>query len=762
MLKGKISDIYSKEPLLGTDIVLPTLSTGTRTDENGLFEFAIEPSIYPVDIRHVGYEKISFFLAFSPYAESESIDLSMMTSSTELDYVTIIGNKESNVRSSMTGIERLGIESIRSMPAFMGEVDPIRSITTLPGVSTTGELTTGFNVRGGEAGQNLVLQEGGVIYNPTHLFGLFSAFNPDLVKDINLYKGGGPARYGGRASSVLNIDLKNGNINTHSVSGGVGLVTSRLTIEGPLQKNKISYILGGRMSYCNWLIRQVEDVQLKNSEARFHDLTAKIFFHPDQNDLLSISGYYSYDDFRLGNDSLFSWDTKNLSLLWDRTFNNSLSGLLNIASSNYQSRVDFAGLPESFRYHNSINSLQIKYELVFTPKESWSVDAGLEASGTITDPGRLVPVDQPSNLIPSDIQDYRSVEISGFCQADYDVRKDLGLSFGLRYSSFYRLGEGEVYLFDYDHLDGRYPSIVDTTSFLNNEVISQYSGFEPRISFRFNLNEISSLKSSYYRTYQYMHQISNTVTPSPLDYWISSGPDLKPEIGDQLTFGYFRNLRNNEYEVSIETFYKFLSNAIDYIDGSNLILNESPESGLAQGSGRAYGIEVQLKRNEARLNGWISYTYSRSLRKYGSTIPVLNINNGNLYPSMLDQPHDLSVIMNYRPWSRSVISLNFKYKTGRPITIPVSKFSYWPVLSVLNYSDRNEYRLPDYHRLDLTMTLEDKVKRNSRYRGEWNFSIYNLYGRKNAYAIYFDKDGRARKISILGAIFPSLSYNFKF
>jgi len=762
-IKGTLVDIYSKEPLYGADIIIPALKTGTRTNQNGFFKINVPQSIYEVEIRHIGYETIRLLTIFSPLGEENAINLAMNISSTELENVTILGDAEdSQIRSRMTGIERLGIETIKSLPTFMGEVDPIRSITTLPGVSTAGELSSGFNVRGGEAGQNLILQDGAVIYNPTHLFGIFSAFNPDLVNDIRLYKGGGPASFGGRAASVLEIDLKNGNLKSHSFSGGVGLVSSRLTVEGPIKKDKISYIVGGRISYTNWLVRRIKDVQMKNSEAKFHDLTAKILFHPNKKNLFTVSGYYSYDDFKLGNDSIFSWNTKNLSVKWDHTFNEKLSSMLTLSSSNYESNVDYEDGAESFFYQNSVNNLLLKYEMLYAVNEDFILDFGLEGSGSMIEPGNIRPVTDPTNVLAKNVEDYHSVESAFFLQGNYDLNENLGFSLGLRYSQFLRLGKGNVYYFDYQQLNGRYPSIYDTVSYASGEVISSYGGFEPRLSVRYSFNDNASVKASYYRTRQYLQLLSNTITPSPLDYWIASGPYVKPTISDQYTLGFYQNLHHDLYEVSVEAFYKVMANTVDYIEGADLILNEAPEQGLTQGDGRAYGLELQIKRKEENFNGWISYTYSRSLRKYDSGIPILRVNSGEYYSSIYDTPHDLSVVANYRILPRVVFSLNFNYKSGRPITIPVSKFSYGPVLSVLNYSDRNEYRMPDYHRLDITFTLEDKMKRNKRFKGEWSFSIYNLYGRKNAYSIYFDEYGTAHKVSILGSVFPSLSYNFKF
>ncbi len=436
--------------------------------------------------------------------------------------------------------------------------------------------------------------------------------------------------------------------------------------------------------------------------------------------------------------------------------------MMTVASSNYESNVDFEDEAESFFYQNSVNNLLLKYEMLYAIREDLVIDFGLEGSGSQIEPGKIKPTTEPTNVLAKDVGDYHSIETAVFFQGNYDLDENLGFSLGLRYSLFYRLGEGNIYHFDYQELNGRYPSIDDTVSYASGEIISSYGGFEPRLSARYSFNDYTSVKASYYRSRQYLQLLSNTITPSPLDYWIASGPYIKPTISDQYTLGLYQNLHHDMYEVSIETFYKKMANTVDYIEGADLILNEAPEQGLTQGDGMAYGLELQIKRNEEKFNGWISYTYSRSLRKYDSDISILRINSGEYYSSIYDIPHDLSVVANYRLLPRVVFSLNFNYKSGRPITIPVSKFSFGPVLSVLNYSDRNEYRMPDYHRLDITFTLEDKMKRNKRFKGEWSLSIYNLYGRKNAYSIYFDEYGMAHKVSILGSVFPSLSYNFKF
>jgi len=761
-IKGQVYDSNSLNPIVGAEIYFPTLQTGTLTDTNGHFEFKIKQGIYELEIRYIGYETESKLVSFSSQGE-ENQEIYLYESSTQLDNITITAEgSNQNVMGVVTGVERLGIETIKTLPTFMGEVDPIKGLTTLPGVSTVGELSAGFNVRGGDAGQNLILQDEGIIFNPTHLFGFFSAFNPDMVQDVELLKGGGPAKYGGRASSVLDISLRNGETENHSISGGIGLISSRLSVEGPIKKNKTTYLVGGRISYSNWLIHSLNDIQLKNSSANFYDVTGKIIHHANPSNFLTATAYYSYDDFNFGNDSTFSWATTNVSLAWDHTFNTNTTSKLSFASSNYFSELTNSDELTAFKYRNSINNLKLKYDINVTKGENY-YNFGVEANGSLLDPGELNPQTDNGITQAKNINNQHAVEIAIFGNGDFKISDSWSISAGLRFSTFLRLGEDDIFTFDYNNLNGRYPSIIDTTFYSSGEIISNYNGFEPRLSVRYLVNENTSLKASYYRTMQYLHLISYTTSPTPQDYWIASGPYIKPEIGNQFSLGFFKNSRSNMFEYSLEGYYKETKNAIDYIEGADITLNESLEAGLAQGLGLAYGIEAQLTKKTGKIFGWLSYTYSRSLRKFEEmTGEIEQINDGEYYPSIHDQPHNLSVVFNYKTGKRSTFSSNFSYSTGRPITIPISKFSYGPYLSVLNYSERNEYRIPDYHRLDISWSIQDRRVKNKRFHGEWIFSVYNVYGRKNAYSIYFNKYGLAKKISILGTVFPSISYNFKF
>ena len=763
MLKGVIIDGSTNEKLIGVQAVVPSKSLGSVSNENGYYEIGVPEGVLRMDIRYVGFETISYIVGFSKLSNNSDISVSMRPSLSELEGITVTASQsEDNINSNLSGVETLNISTIKELPTFMGEVDPIKGMITLPGVSTVGELSSGINVRGGDSGQNLILQDGATIYNPTHLFGFFSAFNPDMLRGVTLYKGGGDANFGGRISSVMEIDLKNGNPTLHKVSGGVGMISSRLAIEGPILKDKISYNIGGRVSYTDWLLKATNNIDLVDNSAKFNDITGKIFYDINMSNSIALTGYHSNDEFKLDNDSTFNWSTTNYSLKWDHIFKPGLSSVLAFASSNYESGVDNENEISGFTYKNGIDNILLKFNLDYEYSEFTKFFAGIELNQNVTSPGNLKPNEGSINVTSIEINNQTSIESAIYAGSDIELSDKLSISAGLRYSHFLRVGKDNIYDFDYNDLNGRYPTIIDSTQYESNEIIKSYYGLEPRISFRYLVNPLTSIKASYFRGNQYLHLVSNTAASAPLDYWIASGTYIMPEIGDQFSLGYFRNLSDNRFEISAEGFYKSIQNTIDYIEGANTTLNKSLESGMVQGKGLAYGLELYIKKNTGNFNGWISYTYSRSLRQFDSPQEIRTINNGEYYSSLHDQPHNLSLVFNYQLNQQVSFSSNFSYSTGRPITIPISKFSYDAYLSILNYSQRNEYRMPNYHRLDLSVTIKDRRKSNKRFFGEWVFSIYNFYGRKNAFSIYFDSYGNAHKISVLGTVFPSIGYNFKF
>lgn len=761
-LEARIYDYDSNEDIISASIYYPKLQKGTFTDDLGRFSFNLNQDILELELSYVGYRKGRHFIAYSPLAKSSEIKMGMSIDTDQLTTVTVKAKRsDANVSDQRTGVQLLQMKAIKQLPTFLGEVDPIRGVTTLPGVSTTGDIASGFNVRGGENSQNLILQDGAVIFNPTHLFGFFSAFNPDFIQDVSLLKGGGPAAFGGRVSSVLDISTKNGDLNKYSLSGGLGLISSRLTLEGPIKKNKSSFMLGGRLSYSTWFLRTYKDVQLKKSFANFYDISAKYFQEIDDKNFVSVTGYNSYDDFNIGIDSTFSWNTKNVSLKWDHNFNEKNVAHFTLASSHYMSSLYYDDVLFGYEYQNGIAVNSINYLHEIEKSSTFDFAYGVNANFSILEPGETEPLTAQSIESPALLNKQKIIEPSAFVDANIELSDRFAVGLGMRYGHFWRMGEDKIYTLDYNNIDGRTAAIADTMFYDKNETVSQYGGFEPRASLRFLVNSTTSIKAGYYRTQQFIHQVSTTTSPSPIDFWIASSPNIEPQRSNQFSLGYFQNLDNNNIEASLEVFYKKTTNTVDYLDGVDFNKNIFYEAGLTQGVGESKGIELFLKKKTGNINGWLAYTYARSFRIFKGEIPELAINKGVRYSSVYDQPHQLSIIMNYKLSSQATLSTNFTFNTGQPLTIPISKFSYENVLSVNNYSDRNAYRGPDYHRLDISIQIKSKERPGRKYSDEWVLSLYNIYGRKNAYAIYFDKIGQAFKTSILGNIVPSLSYNFK-
>ncbi|NCP84550.1 MAG: TonB-dependent receptor [Bacteroidetes bacterium] len=755
-IQGKLLDGAFNEPLLGSQIYVKSLNIGSTSDLEGNYQVRLPIGRFVMEVSYVGYETKVFPVLIT---SSGNLNVELFTSTFQLEEVFVSAQAvDNNVKGSVSGLERMNIETIKKLPTFLGEIDPVKSMVTLPGVSTQGDVSSGFIVRGGEAGQNLILQDGAIIYNPSHMFGFFSAFNPELINDMLLYKGGGPANYGGRISSVMNLKFKNGDLEKAKFSGGFGIVSSRALIEIPIIKKKSSLMISGRTSYTEWLLNAFPRIDPKKNESKFYDTHVKYYHKVNNSDQFTTSFYLSDDQFRISSDTTNGWQTKNFTFQWDHLFNKSNLLTFQFANSNYTSGTWDDITARQFEYKNSISNWQGSVNFLHNFSQTNKLLLGVDVNYTKNNPGSLKPA--TSNIVtePFESNKQYGVESAFFVQHDIDLTTRFSISSGIRFSLFNRLGSEQVYQFQEP---ARFPVISDSTYFAKNEIIQTYYGFEPRLSMRYLLTAFSSVKFSYYRINQYFHLISNSVSVNPLDYWMASGPQLEPQKGNQFSIGYFKNSEDNQYEFSSELFYKTVQNSIDYIEGAEIEFNKYIESNLIQGLGTAYGAEFMFKKNTGTLNGWIAYTYSRSLRKFDSPNKIQTVNNGKFYPSNNDKPHDLSIVLSYQLSGRMILSTNFSYSTGRPITIPVSKFSYDKKLSILTYSNRNEFRIPDYHRLDLSVTFKDDLKKNKLIHGEWVISIFNVYSRKNVYSIFFNDTGTAYKMSVLGSFFPSISYNFK-
>jgi len=758
---GKLVNKADYTPVSDAVVYNPKRQAGLSVGESGIFLLNITESFLYAEIQHPGINKQSMAFIRQLEGNANPIQITLDTKLNYLEELRVTATKaDANVSDHRSGIQKMSIQTIKQIPTFLGEVDPIRSITTLPGVTSTGDLGAGYNVRGGETSQNLILQDGALIFNPSHLFGFFSSFNPDVLQSVQLLKGCGPSSYGGRVASVLDLDTRNGDLMKYKINGGIGLVSSRLTAEGPIQKAKSSILISGRSSYSDWMIHQYDDIDLKNSTAKFSDLTGKLFFSFLEDDILTFTGYASTDNFRLGGSSIYSWSTVNYSSIWNHKISNKLRSNLTLARSNYNSSEKSED--ELFGYVNSnkVNVLTSNFDFILKQSEKFSSSWGLVANHYKVNPGVSLPFGDRSQSEPISISNQKGIELASYIENSIDVSPKLGMDIGLRYVQFLRLGPGSIYTLDYENRDGRLPSVSDSSVFGNNETVANLSGFEPRLSFRYKLGKNTSLKMGYSRTQQFVQQVTPTISPSPIDYWVLSSNNLKAQIGDQFSFGVFNNFNNNKLEASIELFYNETQNTLDYLDGVDLKLNPIYEAGLAQGLGKAYGAEFFLKKRGGLLNGWISYTLSRSWRTFQSEFEGQSINGGLQYPSTFDQPHQLSVVMNVDLPNRVMFSSNVTYNSGRPLTIPISKYSYADLLSINNYSGRNQFRTPDYMRLDISFTFNGKHIEDKLFSGDLIFSVYNLLARKNAYAIWFDNSGQAFKTSVLATLFPSFTYNF--
>ena len=757
---GTVTDGKKQIPLEGVNVIVNSGESGAKTDSQGNFLLRLTPEVYEVYFRYVGYEPTQLKVLIK---NSGQLDVELYETSTFLDEVTVSGvAKDVNVSSTSLGTDRLNIKTIEKMPAFLGEVDVVKSLLLLPGVSTIGEGSGGMNVRGGSTDQNLVLFDQSTVYNSSHLFGFFSNFNPDVVEKVSLYKGSVPAMYGDRVSAVLDIESTNLKHDKFKLRGGIGLVSSRLVTEIPLVKNKSSILLGGRLTYSDWLLREVNDINIRQSKASFYDVNFKWAAELGEKDKVVVSSYLSSDEFKFAADTLYNWQTKNASFIWDHVFNKMLSGRFVADYGDYYYDVEGLTPRYNFNLRSGLNERSAGFSLFYAPASSHTFSGGGKFSYFQFNPGELLTSGLESEVIPTELDEEQSREFAGYIQDEYVLNTSLSFVAGLRYSYFQNLGPSEVLQYQEGETINR-DAVVDTLRFASGETVASYGGFEPRFSVKYLLNASSSIKLGFNRIRQYLQVISNTASITPVDIWKPSGFHVKPLIGNQLSLGYFRNFQDNRFETSAEVYYKKLDNVVDYKDGAELLLNKAIEQEMLSGIGRAYGLELFLKKSTGRLTGWASYTYSRSERRIEGPDQETTINRGRYYPAGFDQPHSISVVASYEVTKRLIAGANFTFNSGRPVTAPIAKFSI-DGSKVAYFSERNQYRIPDYHRLDLSFTIKGGYKKNKLLNGDWTFSIYNVYARQNAYSVFFKNEAgvppQAYKLSVLGTAFPSITYNF--
>ena len=765
-LSGTISDFNTNESLISVNIIIPELNTGTTTNEYGFYSITLPKGNYNVIISYLGYAETSETINLN---EDIIKNFSLTESVENLDEVIITENIERlNIRKPQMSVNALKASTIKEIPVVLGEPDVIKAITLLPGVTNAGEGSSGFNVRGGAADQNLILLDEATVFNSSHLFGFFSVFNPDAIKDLKLYKGGIPARYGGRVSSVLDIYQKEGNSKAFHANGGIGIVASRLLAEGPLKKDKGAFLFGGRSSYAH-LFLPLFDL---DNVAYFYDLNTKLNYKLNDNNNIYLSGYFGRDVFRISDSFDNTYGNTVLNFRWNHLFSDKLFSNMSLIYSDYYYGLNLNFV--EFNWDSGIKNFNFKYDFKHYISNNFKLQYGLNSIYYKFNPGDIKPSTPTSGINPFKLTDKFAFENAIYIDAEHDLSEKLSVNYGLRLSSFLRLGQNELniyennqaVIFNEDFQIYEKADPIGTENFSKSDVMKSFLNLEPRLAIAYQLDKNTSVKASYNRMSQYLHLLSNTTSPTPLDIWTPSGSYVKPQLLDQFAIGYFKLLKENNYSLEIEGFYKTIKNRIDYIDGADLIANNAIEQIILNGKARAYGLELLFKKNEGKLKGWIAYTLSKSEQKTpGRTPTETGINNGNWYNTAYDKTHDLSLVGSFDLNEKWTLNGNFIFQTGQPATFPNGQYQY-SGLTIPSYNNRNSDRLPNYHRIDIAANYTPKPNKNKGWQNYWTFSIYNLYNRYNAASISFDQNrntgiNEATKLSIFGII-PSVSYNFKF
>ncbi|EAR03016.1 carboxypeptidase-like regulatory domain-containing protein [Maribacter sp. HTCC2170] len=760
-LSGTIRNIADNRPVPNFAVVVRALGIGTTTDNSGRYAINLPVGLNVVETSSLGFEDTKTNIII--YNDG-NYNIEVEESYELLDEVVLKADAVSNVDDATTGNTKIGAEETKNIPLVLGERDLLKVATTLPGVTTAGEGSAGFNVRGGKTDQNLILLDNAVVYNPSHFFGIFQALNPFAISDLNIYKGAIPAEYGGRLSSVFEISTKNPDTEEFKGEVSIGPVTANAVVEIPLVKEKSGLMIGARGAYSDWVLRSLNDVSLKNSSASFYDVMGKYNHQINENNGLSVSGYYSKDAFSITSDSLYGYSNRLFSLKWDHKFNEKNAGSLVLTNSQYNFDIDFDGsVNDNFLQKYKIDETELKLRMKYLLNDRHNFDYGFSTKLYGVQPGQIDPKTSQDLILPLKIPKERGIESALFLTDNLKVNDKLLLDLGLRYSFFTALGSSQQLVYE-DGLPKSTETVVDTLNFKKNEVIKTYGGPEVRISARYFLKEDFSIKASFNNMYQFIHTLSNNTTVSPIDTWKLSDYNIKPQQAKQFALGLYKNIDNDNYELSLEGFYKRQKNLLDFKTGAKLILNETIETEVLQGDGKSYGLEFFVRKNAGKLNGWLGYTYSRSLLKLDSGFREERVNDGRYFPSNFDKPHDFSLVLNYKFTKRYSVSTNFLYQTGRPVTFPVGNYTFNDIEYVL-YSDRNRYRISDYYRLDIGLNIEGNHKAKKLAHSFWNISVYNVLGRNNPYSVFFVSDSgeiEALQSSIFSIPVPSITYNFKF
>ena len=766
-ISGIVKEANNGETAFGASVFLKGTTIGSITNEYGFFSITVPKGTYTLAVSYMGFEDMSQEITLD---QNQKVNFEIKEQSTQLDEVVIVAEEteRASLKKPEMSVSKLNIKTVKQMPVVLGEVDVIKSLQMLPGVTKNGEGASGFHVRGGAVDQNLVLLDEAIIYNTSHMLGFFSVFNADAIKDIKLYKGGIPARFGGRTSSVLDIRQKDGNSKNLSFTGGVGLISSRLAVEGPMFKDKGSFLVAGRSSYINLFLKAANE----KNRLGFYDLNLKTNYNLNDNNKLYLSGYFGRDSFKFGKSFSSSYGNASGNLRWNHIFNDRLFSNLSLIYSKYDYDLEITN--DEFDWISSINNYNIKYDLKYYANDAFKLDFGISGIYYDFDPGQVRPTSDTSPINPLSLDRKKAFESGLYVNAEHKITDKLTAQYGLRYSGFSRLGGQSMTNYAnnqpvvYNNTLGIYErgTEVGETVYKKGESIKDFGNIEPRASLAYQLNESSSIKAGYSRSAQYIHLLSNTTSVTPLDVWTTSGKYIKPQLSNQYALGYFRNFNDKKYSLEVEGYYKTTDNRIDYIDGSKLIGQNTIETEILNGEARAYGLEFLLRKNEGRFTGWLAYTISKAEQKTpGGTAGGPGINKGNWYNSSFDRTHDFSITGAYELNKKWTFGGNLVFQTGRPVTYPNGQYQY-EGQSIASFSDRNSDRLPAYHRLDISATYKPNRKPDRRWKGEWVFGIYNVYNHKNAASISFTQNqdlgiNEATRTAIF-AMVPSVTYNFKF
>jgi hypothetical protein len=759
-LAGYVRDVKNGEPVIGASVYLDSASIGVSTDQFGYYSLTLPQGRHTLHISSAGMKDSKREIEL--YSDGK-LNVELQDYVASLKVVTVTSEKNSNTRRVQMGVQRLNIKAIKQVAVVFGETDILKVVLTLPGVTSVGEASTGFNVRGGSTDQNLILFNGSTVYNPTHLFGFFSSFNSDVIKEVELYKSSIPEKYGGRLSSVLDVTTRDGNNKKWSGTGGIGLLTARMTVEGPIVKDKTSFILGGRASYSDWLLKFLPS-RYQNSSASFYDLDLHVNHTINAKNNLYLTGYYSSDQFKLTSDTLYKYSNANVNLKWKHVFNNKFYAVFTVGQDHYQySNSSEQNKVSAYKLSFDINQTNFRADFNYSLSYKHSLDFGITSEYYLLHPGNLQPIGNESIVTPNIVPPERGLESGIYVGDNYRITPKLSVNFGLRYSIYSYIGPHDEYTYA-PGVPRQTSTIIDTVSYGSGQFIKTYHGPEFRVALRYALGENSSVKFAYNTMRQYIHMLSNTTTISPTDIWKLSDPYIQPQVGDQISLGYYQNFKSNTIETSIEVYYKRQQHVLDYKSGAVLVLNHHIETDVFNTRGKSYGVEFLIKKEAGKLNGWLSYTYSRALLQQDDPLAGETINKGQYYPASYDKPNNVNFIGNYRFSHRYSLSLNVVYSTGRPVTLPIASF-YYDGGQRVYYSDRNQYRIPDYFRMDLSVNIDGNHKVKKATHNYWSIGVYNLTGRQNAYSVYFVEEAgvmKGYKLSIFDTPVPFITYNFRF